>query len=70
MSKFEPGSVRSSVALTAGVELAEASAARTARMLSSVGATLDLYAGHSLFDTEPAQLAPALSSLKSAGAGK
>ncbi len=70
MSKFEPDAVRDSVALTTGVDLTEASAARTARMLSTVGATLDLYAGHSLFDTEPAQLVPVLSSLKSTGADR
>lgn len=68
MKRFEADQVRDQVERTTGAALSEASAARTARMLTSVSATLDHYAGTSLFDTEPALLAPRLSALRSGSA--
>jgi len=67
MKRFEADQVRDQVERTTGAVLSEASAARTARMLTSVSATLDQYAGGSLFDTEPALLDPALSALRNGG---
>jgi hypothetical protein len=70
MKRFEADQVRDQVERTTGAVLPEASAARTARMLASVSATLDHYAGGSLFDTEPALLATTLSALRSGGSGR
>ena len=67
MKHFEADQVRDQVERTTGAALSEASAARAARMLSSVNATLNHFAGGSLFDTEPAQLASTLSALKKRG---
>lgn len=64
MKRFEAEQVRDQVQRTTGAVLSEASSARTARMLTAVSATLDRYAGDSLFDTEPALLSTTLGSLR------
>lgn len=64
MKRFEGDQVRDQVERTTGAVLSEASSARTARMLTSVGATLDRLAGESLFDTEPSQLVVTLGDLR------
>ncbi len=70
MKRFEAEQVRDQVERTTGAVLSEASSARTARMLTSVSATLDRYAGDSLFDTEPALLSTTLSNLRSGSNGR
>ena len=70
MKRFEADQVRDQVERTTGAVLSEASAARTARMLTSVSATLDHYAGGSMFDTEPALLSSTLSALRHGGSGR